>query len=128
MSAFPADLPQRDAGQLPGRDFGQGTRAGWAGAARPGGSVLVVLSTDGDGLGDWLRAGRALQHVLLRAAQDSLFAAYATQPLELPAIRSLIQHQCGIAGYPQMLFRLGHASIFTPTPRRDPDEVLVIDQ
>ena len=51
--------------------------------------TLVILSTASDTYTDWLRAGQALQHVLLLATIDHLTATSITQPLEIPALRTL---------------------------------------
>jgi hypothetical protein len=123
--AYPSTSPQRATGQLPGRNFALGR--GWGTAEtteKCGKSVLGVLITDGDGPKDWLRAGTALQRVLLRAAMDSVFARFATQPLELPEIREAVREAIPTAGFPQMVFQLGQASTSSLTPRRPVRDVL----
>jgi nitroreductase len=85
--------------------------------------TIVVLSTDGDTTADWLRAGLALQHVLLVAAVNRLSATPISQPLEIPELRQLL------AGtgrrWAQMILRLGYGQPTSPTPRRPLAEVLI---
>jgi hypothetical protein len=111
--------------EFPGRDFDMGH--GWG---RPPGAdsyepqgELAVLATTGDRPEDWLRAGMALQTVLLRAAEDGVFASVVTQPLELAGSRDEIRREIGLAQYPQMLLLLGFAPESVPTPRRGVCEV-----
>jgi nitroreductase len=115
--AFPA-APGRETGRLPQRDFDMGR--GWGqlpsgGAPAP---VTAILLTSGDHEEDWLRAGQALQRLLLRAASRWVFADLQTEPLQAPATRSLIQHSLALPGWPQMLLQLGVARATHPTSRR----------
>lgn len=125
--AYPRQPTARTAGALPGRDFAPGQRWGKGELADPGGSVLAVLLTDGDRPADWLRAGRALQEVLLRAAAEWVFGSFATQPLELAQVRAALGVGCRLPGFPQMLFRLGCVSVTAQTPRRPIGDVLTIE-
>jgi hypothetical protein len=109
---------------LPVRDFG--LDRGWGNEDGPGtdDAVLTVLATAGDELHDWLRAGQALQAVLLRAAVDWAFAAVYTQPLELAYVRAQVAEELPAPAHPQMLLRLGYAGYAPTTPRRSSSEVL----
>jgi 8-oxo-dGTP pyrophosphatase MutT (NUDIX family) len=122
--SYPRQVAPRSPAMLPGRDFARGHGWGTGDDADPGGSVLAVLLTDGDRMTDWLQAGRALQHVLLRATCDWVFASFATQPLELPDIRDALRQACPGLGFPQMLFRLGGAGSSAQTPRRAVSDVI----
>ena len=115
--AFPATRG-RETGRLPQRDFDLGR--GW-GLLPSGGSpapVTAILVTSGDHEEDWLRAGQALQRLLLRAASRWVFASLQTEPLQAPATRSLIQYSLALPGWPQMLLQLGVARTTHPTGRR----------
>jgi len=114
--AFPATRG-RESGRLPQRDFD--LDRGWG--LLPGGSpaqVTAILMTSGDHEEDWLRAGQALQRLLLRAASQWVFANLQTEPLQAPATRSLIQYSLALPGWPQMLLQLGVARTTHPTARR----------
>jgi nitroreductase len=85
--------------------------------------TLVILSTASDTYTDWLRAGQALQHVLLQATIDHLAATPITQPLEIPALRTLLSDTG--TRWAQMILRLGYGQPTTPTFRRPLSEILV---
>ena len=78
----------------------------------------AVLWTAGDTQADWLRAGRALQAVLLRATVEGAAASFVNQPLEHPATRVALRREVGWAGFPQLVLRLGAGSAVPATPRR----------
>ena len=88
--------------------------------------VLAVLGTDGDGEVDWLNAGQALERVLLDAYRNGLQASYLNQPIEVPSLRSKLQHLLGHSGFPQILLRIGFPEDELPAaPRRNLDEVII---
>jgi nitroreductase len=86
--------------------------------------ALLVLSTPRDGIEEWVRAGEALQRVLLRATAAGLFASYFSQPIEIPALRRRLGEALGDRGVPQIVFRLGYGLEPRATPRRPVHEVL----
>jgi hypothetical protein len=113
------------AGRAPVRDFGPAGPA----IVRPAGRYerqpqLAVLATADDQPGDWLRAGQALQRVLLAAAGSGLAASLLYQAVELHDM----QHRDGPwwpwPECPQMLIRLGYGPAGKPTPRREVDDIL----
>lgn len=80
---------------------------------------LLALCTAGDRRLDWLRAGEALERVLLAACQLGLQASYLNQPIQLEALRPRLQEALGVDDYPQILLRLGYPRRELPsTPRR----------
>lgn len=89
--------------------------------------TIAVLSTTGDGREDWLRAGMALERVLLEATIAGVSASFFTQPLEVAHLRRL--HDEGrIRASTQMIFRLGYARRpGASSPRRPVAEVLTDD-
>ena len=106
--------------RMPRRDFGApGTEP--ADGAPP--AVTAVLTTPGDSAADWLRAGMALQRVLLHAATRWVFASLQSQPLESPTRRSEVRNLLRLAGQPQMLLELGRANTALATPRRPHSEL-----
>jgi nitroreductase len=86
--------------------------------------TIVVLSTDGDTTVDWLRAGQALQRVLLVATVDRLSATPISQPLEIPSLRRLLT-DTGADRWAQMILRLGYGQPTAATPRRPVSDVLI---
>jgi hypothetical protein len=87
--------------------------------------LLAVLGTDSDSARDWLAAGQALGFVLLRARAEGVSASYLNQPIEVAELRPRLAGAIDrAAGFPQLLLRLGHAGDRTPTPRREPADVI----
>lgn len=86
---------------------------------------LVLLCTVGDGPTDWLRAGEALERVLLEVTRHGYVASPLTQVTEVPSARAQLRAELGLIGYPHVLLRIGRAE---PTPgsrRRRLVDVLV---
>ncbi|MFD0339858.1 Acg family FMN-binding oxidoreductase [Streptomyces sp. NPDC127117] len=88
---------------------------------------LALLRTVRDRPVNWLRAGQALERVLLTAVQHGLVASFATQPLEWPELRHLLRDPALGTGHPQMIVRLGYGPEGPCTPRRPVSEVLQIE-
>jgi len=86
--------------------------------------TLGLLSTRGDGPADWLRAGMALQHVLLTATVHGLAASLFSQPVEIPELRQSLRRQTDGAT-PQMVLRVGYGPRVPATPRRPPGDVIL---
>ncbi|MGH4030406.1 Acg family FMN-binding oxidoreductase [Actinomycetota bacterium Odt1-20B] len=86
--------------------------------------LVAVLTTRRDTRTEWLQAGQALQRVLLHATAYGSAAAFHTQPLELPRLRSEVRAALWFGPFPQMILRLGHAPHGAPTPRRPVADVL----
>lgn len=111
---------------LAGRDFLGLTRSmprpPFVWPARTG--LVAVLTTQRDTRRDWLRAGQALQRVLLYATAHRAAAAFHTQPLELPHLRAQIRTTVACGRFPQVILRLGHATRGRPVPRRPVPDVL----
>ena len=84
---------------------------------------LAVLSTHAGRRTDWLRAGQALQRVLLTATARGISASPLTQPLETGEAWLVRDHRSGTE-QPQMILRLGYGLPVHPSPRRPVDEVL----
>ncbi|MDQ0958131.1 hypothetical protein QFZ66_002009 [Streptomyces sp. B4I13] len=86
--------------------------------------VVVLLSTEHDRRADWLRAGQALEHVLLVATTHGVRTSLLHQPLEWPDLRETLNRMSGRSGHAQVLIRLGYGPEGTATPRRAVDKVL----
>lgn len=116
--AGPHDLPGRDFDVE--RGFGVGERS-----HQPGGPI-AVLTTERDRPDDWLRAGQAMESVLLTAAAEWVFAAIHSRLTEITHLRTELQRELATAAHPQLLLRFGYADTAPTTPRRSPEEVLVV--
>jgi nitroreductase len=84
---------------------------------------LAVLATPSCSRSDWLRAGQALQRVLLTATLRGIAVSPLTQPLETPDAWLVRDPQSGFE-YPQMILRFGYGLPVPHSPRRPVSEVL----
>jgi hypothetical protein len=87
---------------------------------------LALLSTARDRPDDWLRAGQAMEHVLLLATLEGLSNSFVTQALEWTDLRWPLRDPISGSGHVQMVLRLGYGPKGTNTPRRPVTEVLDI--
>ncbi|MFG3259850.1 Acg family FMN-binding oxidoreductase [Streptomyces sp. NPDC048172] len=85
---------------------------------------LALLSTPGDAPGDWLRAGQALERVLLEATLAGLATSLTSHPLENADLRPLVREPVSGKGHVHMVLRLGYGPTGPATPRRPVRDVL----
>ena len=117
--------PRRRDGKAPQRDF-----AGRRPVADRGATTfertphLALLSTPGDTPADWLRAGQALERVLLEATLADLATSLTSHPLETSDLRPLVRDPVAGKGHVQMVLRLGYGPRGPATPRRPVRDVL----
>jgi hypothetical protein len=69
--------------------------------------ICTVLATADDDRNDWIRAGQALQRMLVVAANRGVSVAVSAQPLEFDQLRDFISAELVGGDSPQMLLRLG---------------------
>lgn len=87
--------------------------------------VLAVVGTRGDSQVDWLKAGQALERLLLSACAAGLQASYLNQPIQTASLRPKLQHEIGATGFPQVLLRIGYPADELPAaPRRRLEAVI----
>ena len=118
--------PIVQADDLAPRDYDQGRGQGIGESVMNAPGVIAVIVTEGDLETDWLRAGQALERVLVGAAQRGAYAALHSQLTEVPDLRNELRRELCISGYPQILLRLGYAPDVQTTPRRPVSDVLVL--
>jgi hypothetical protein len=85
--------------------------------------LVAVLTTAGDTVLDRLRAGQAMQRVLLSATSSGLCASFLSQPIEIPYVRTALRNLLGGPHDPQTVLRIGYGHPPAPTPRRPVAEV-----
>ena len=88
---------------------------------------LAVLTTRYDGPIEWLRAGQAMERVLLEATAHTVSTSLLNQGLEHESLRwqindPLCEWQCA-----QAVIRFGYGPPVPPTPRRPIADVLIRD-
>lgn len=120
--------PMKRAGSTPVRDFaGRRSVPDRTYADFEKHPQLASLSTRGDTPADWLRAGQALERVLLVATLHGLVSSFATQAVEWPDLRWILRDPVSGSGQVHMILRLGYGPQGPRTPRRPVDEVLTIE-
>lgn len=116
--------PRPDSMHTPFRDLGAGPDPERESARFERTPTVAVLSTRHDGPADWVRAGEALERVLLAATLEDVSASFMNQPLDYEELRWLVRSPVTGVGHPQMLMRLGYGRPVPPSPRRPVEEML----
>ncbi|WNM32864.1 nitroreductase [Streptomyces sp. Li-HN-5-11] len=117
--------PRMRDGKAPLRDFaGRRAVADRGATAFEHNPHLALLSTPGDTPADWLRAGQALERVLLEATLAGLATSLTSHALESPDLRLLARDPVAGRGHVQMVLRLGYGPQGPATPRRPVRDVL----
>ncbi|HET6479973.1 MAG TPA: nitroreductase family protein [Actinoplanes sp.] len=123
-------VPLRAAGpwdaleSVPMRDFTEASAQQRTGEPFEPYPTILILATDGDRRVDWVRAGQALQRVLLTATWQDLATTPISQPVEVPWVRRLLIEP-GSGLFAQMVLRIGYGRAAEGSPRRPLSDVLV---
>ncbi|GAB3572410.1 hypothetical protein GCM10027445_29750 [Amycolatopsis endophytica] len=80
--------------------------------------LVAVLLSDTDGRAAQVRAGQALQRVLLRATTAGVSVSFLAQPVEVPALRGEVARLVAAPGCPQVVLRFGYGFAAPATRRR----------
>lgn len=115
--------PWDDLEIVPVRDFGPPAHGPVSGRFEPH-PTIVVLATSGDGPVEWVKAGQALQRVLLTATALGLATTPISQPVEVPAVRCLLT-ATGTGTWAQIVLRVGYGRPVPATPRRPCKDVFM---
>lgn len=86
--------------------------------------TVVVLGSDSDSPGDWIRAGQAFALLVLTLTAEGLVSQPLGPVMDLPGTRKSLGRELGRLGYPQMVLRAGYAVPGRPTGRRGIGEIL----
>jgi hypothetical protein len=87
--------------------------------------LIAILGSAGDSGTDQIRAGQALQRVLLTATDAGLTCSLISQPIEVTAAREQLRRSLGRSGTPQMTLRVGYSRPGLSTTRRRVEDVIV---
>jgi nitroreductase len=122
-------VPHVDAGahdDVPIRDFDT-HGMGWLPVETHSSSnqCLLLLGTLEDRPAAWLRAGEALEHVLLEVTRQGYAASPLTQVVEIPFTRARLRSELRLDMQPHILIRVGRAPKTPASRRRRLDDVLV---
>lgn len=86
---------------------------------------LFLLGTDDDRVIDWLRAGEALERVLLVLTRHGYAASPLTQAIEVRQTHTELRDRLGLDWHPHILLRAGRAPAVPPVNRRPLAELLI---
>ena len=90
--------------------------------------ALLVLSTDADNAVEWVAAGRALDALLLAAADFGLSVSFFNQPIQIPELRARLMTLLDGPDCPQVVLRMGYGEELRPTPRRPVGSMLATNR
>ncbi|GAB3926666.1 hypothetical protein GCM10027613_41220 [Microlunatus endophyticus] len=93
-------------------------------ARDPGAERWALLVTEHDQPGDWLRAGEALERVLLEIARSGYAVGLSSQIAEVPSVRTRVRRVLHMDGFPHVLLRIGVAPASPATRRRRLGELI----
>ena len=85
---------------------------------------LMVLGTLESNRLAWLRAGEALQRILLEATRLDYAVSLASQVAEVPSTRDRLRKELGLEFHPLLLLRVGQAAPTPASKRRDPTMII----
>ncbi len=89
-------------------------------------SGVVVIASDGDDIGSWIRTGQVYERLALKMTSMDIQSAFLNQPVEVPALRGEFQQAIGLTAYrPQLLLRFGHANPMPFSLRRSVEQVIL---
>jgi nitroreductase len=109
--------PVDDRGVLPLRDLGAAYPQLPRRHARfEDAPTVAIVYTAGDGPGDWLRAGQAMERILLTATVHGVATTPITAPMEQPELRELLHGDPGPVA--QVVLRMGYGTPTATIPRR----------
>lgn len=120
--------PRRRGGRAPVRDFaGHTPVAGRRSADFEQTPHLALLGADDDHPPGWLRAGQAMERVLLLATLNGLSTSLTSHALEWDELRWLARDPRSAMRYVHMVLRLGYGPRAPATPRRPVREILTVE-
>ena len=106
------------------RDY-SGGRQGARPAVYESEPLIGVLSVHTDGPREDVRAGMAMQRVLLTATVHGVSASFLSQLVELPDVREQVRRMISGTRPPRVVLRFGYGQPVAGTPRRAPTDLLV---
>ncbi|MDT0310536.1 nitroreductase, partial [Streptomyces sp. DSM 44917] len=121
----PAERPPATGHDFAGRPAPAGPAAATAAEKPP--PQLALLGTDEDRPSDWLRAGQAMERVLLEATAHGLSTGLSSTPLTLAEPSWAPRDAFSPIGQVHVVLRIGYGPTVPPVPRLPVSQVLRID-
>lgn len=92
-----------------------------------GAERLALIVTEHDHPSEWLRAGEALERVLLEATRSGYAVGLSSEIAEVPSVRTRVRRSLRINGYPHVLLRIGVAPPSPVTRRRRLGDMIIAE-
>jgi hypothetical protein len=89
-------------------------------------AAIAIMSSDEDDILAWVRSGILLENYFLKAMQYDVRLSFFSQPIGHPLLRERLKEMIR-KGYPQLLFGLGYSKPKRHTPRRQVEDVLIME-
>ena len=124
VPAYAGGISPTDNDQWVLRDF-SATNGGRSQIGQAPDPLVVVIGSFADGRIDRLRAGQAMQRVLLTATEAGLDASFISQPVEVASARAELRKLLGGGLWPQIVLRFGQGEPAPWTPRRPLADVVL---
>lgn len=91
-------------------------------------SHLVLFTTQGNTVREWIDLGRSLERLLLKSTESGIRHAYLNQPNEIRGLSLQMAEMLNISGeYPTILLRLGYAEKLPYSKRKKIEDVIISD-
>lgn len=72
-------------------------------------ALVAMFTTQNNTSVDWIKTGMIFQRFALTATKLGLSHSYINLPCQIPQVRDKMMNDLGLAGFPQLLIRLGYA-------------------
>jgi hypothetical protein len=72
-------------------------------------ALVTMFLSQNNTLVDWVRTGMIFQRFALTASRLGLSHSYLNMPCQMPQVRDKMMIEMGLAGYPQLIIRLGYS-------------------
>jgi len=72
-------------------------------------AAVVLFTSTFDNIESWIKTGMAFQRFALVATRLGLSHSYLNLPCQIPQVREMMMHDLGLAGFPQLIIRLGYS-------------------
>lgn len=72
-------------------------------------ALVAMFTTQNNTFVDWIKTGMIFQRFALTATKLGLSHSYINLPCQIPQVRDKMMNDLGLAGFPQLLIRLGYA-------------------
>ena len=88
-------------------------------------AAVALFTSQKDSIEDWIKTGMTFQRFALTVAKLGLNHSYINLPCQINQVRDKMMKDLGLAGFPQLIIRLGYSQKMHFSFRRRIDEVIL---